>query len=70
MYYFLSTDFVKLKMCMITKTGRSPRIVRRGSKRYQGNRDTIDNLFPSITGGNNTSLSLNLITAPQTGKLS
>lgn len=55
---------------MITETGRSPRIVRRGSKRYQGNRDTIDNLFPSITGGNNTSLSLNLITAPQTGKLS
>lgn len=53
---------------MITKTGRSPRVVRRGSKRYQGNRDTIDKLFPSISGGNNPSPSQKLITDPQTGK--
>lgn len=59
----------QFKIYMITKTGRSPRIVRRGSKRYQGNRDTIDKLFPSIpTGGNNPSPSQKLITDPQTGK--
>lgn len=59
----------QLKIYMITKTGRSPRIVRRGSKRYQGNRDTIDKLFPSIpAGGNNPSPSQKLITDPQTGK--
>lgn len=59
----------QFKVYVITKTGRSPRIVRRGSKRYQGNRDTIDKLFPSIpAGGNNPSPSQKLITDPQTGK--
>lgn len=58
----------QFKLYVITKTGRSPRIVRRGSKRYQGNRDTIDKLFPSIPGGNNPSPSQKLITDPQTGK--